>query len=134
MEDEFQALSSEVQRTLAELIHASEHEDPPTKDRKLGQKDLCKQFNRCHSVYRQMKVEVQGDIQFKERLGFYKIQLDTLQTEFDDYLLHLRQQQQQQQNQQLDTDDVHMLEITFCTWREEPQGKHLMLESSRDAA
>jgi len=47
---------------------------------------IGKQLTRCRAVYQQLRTECQGDIEFKDRLSLYKIQLEALRIEQERYM------------------------------------------------
>lgn len=81
LEEEYQALSSELQTSLA-VAHAEEQGSISNNSVAV----LEQQLSRCQAVYQQLRAESRGDREFKERVQLYKIQLEALQG-------HLQQEQ-----------------------------------------
>ena len=68
LEEEFQALTSQLQKTLS----AAEDSNM-----------LETQFTRCQAVMQQLRAEAVNDAAFQDRLQLYKIQLQALQDHHD---------------------------------------------------
>jgi regulator of sigma D len=81
LEEEYQALSSQLQTSLA-LAHAEEYGSISNNSAAT----MDKQLSRCKAVFQQLRAESRNDREFKERVYLYKIQLNALQE-------HLTQQQ-----------------------------------------
>lgn len=75
LEEEFQALATELQRALAEAIQQIHQ----TEDRSMA---LEQRFQRCEAIYGQLRREAGRDKDFRERLPLYKIQLDALREHY----------------------------------------------------
>mmetsp|Transcript_14362 Transcript_14362/g.23254 ORF Transcript_14362/g.23254 Transcript_14362/m.23254 type:complete len:92 (-) Transcript_14362:444-719(-) len=82
LEEEFQALTSELQSKLSSISagYDSNNEN--------NQATMYQQLTRCKAVLQQLQAESQRDLEFKERTALYKIQLEALQQ-------HLEQRQHQ---------------------------------------
>jgi hypothetical protein len=78
LEEEYQALSSELQTSLA-TANAEEQGSISNNSAATMEKQLA----RCKAVYHQLKAESRGDAEFKERVALYKIQLEALQGHLD---------------------------------------------------
>ncbi|KAG7349438.1 hypothetical protein IV203_012035 [Nitzschia inconspicua] len=78
LEEEYQALSSELQTSLASA-NAEEQGSISNNSASV----IERQLSRCKAVYHQLKAESRGDAEFKERVQLYKIQLEALQGHFE---------------------------------------------------
>jgi len=137
LEEEFMELARKLQPSASGRQHGEEDDKLP----------LCasKQLLRCQAIYQQMKNEVCGNAEFKERLGLYKIQLQVLKeyhqspnspktaSEVADVSSTNDSGPQSQANMNQERiDDGGREETTFQMWIENPRGRHLLSEVGRD--
>merc|ERR1712238_76918 len=101
LEEEFQVLTNELQKSLAQIsstaaaaqCSSSSDVQKSSNDNNNGKEVMMagqvatigKQVTRCRAVYQQLRTECQGDIEFKDRLSLYKIQLEALKIELERY-------------------------------------------------
>ena len=87
LEEEFQVLTSELQKSLATISSIADHSSDFNSNNNNNETVAAatKQLTRCQAVLQQLRTECQGDIEFKDRLSLYKIQLETLRIELVRY-------------------------------------------------
>lgn len=81
LEEEFQGLTTQLQLLLAKAQEKSNNiDDGNDKDDDSSSinRSLELQLTRCQAIFQQMKAQVKGDAEYKERLALYQIQLDAL--------------------------------------------------------
>jgi ubiquinone biosynthesis protein Coq4 len=87
LEEEFQVLTSELQKSLATISSIADHSSDFNSNNNNNETVAAatKQLTRCQAVLQQLRTECKGDIEFKDRLSLYKIQLETLRIELERY-------------------------------------------------
>ena len=87
LEEEFQVLTSELQKSLATISSIADHSSDFNSNNNNNETVAAatKQLTRCQAVLQQLRTECKGDIEFKDRLSLYKIQLETLRIELVRY-------------------------------------------------
>jgi ubiquinone biosynthesis protein Coq4 len=86
LEEEFQVLTSELQKSLAKISSIADHSsDFNSNNNNKTVAAATKQLTRCQAVLQQLRTECKGDTEFKDRLSLYKIQLETLRLELERY-------------------------------------------------
>jgi hypothetical protein len=83
LEEEYQSLSSQLQSSLSKAA-ATTDEDNIIDDSitTTTTRTMQIQLTRCKAVLQQLKSECKGDVEYKERVKLYKIQLDALEQHF----------------------------------------------------
>lgn len=76
LEEEFQALTSQLQKSLA----AAAVEE--AQGNRSDTKNVETQFTRCQAVFQQLKAEASNDAAFQDRFQLYKIQLQALKEHY----------------------------------------------------
>jgi ubiquinone biosynthesis protein Coq4 len=99
LEEEFQVLTSELQKSLAKISSIADHSSDfnsnnnnnnnnntnNNNDEMVAATAAGKQLTRCQAIIQQLRTECKGDTEFKDRLSLYKIQLETLRLELERY-------------------------------------------------
>ena len=87
LEEEFQVLTSELQKSLATISSIADHSSDFDSNNNNNETVAAatKQLTRCQAVLQQLRTECKGDTEFKDRLSLYKIQLETLRIELVRY-------------------------------------------------
>lgn len=87
LEEEFQVLTSELQKSLATISSIADHSSDFNSNNNNNETVAAatKQLTRCQAVLQQLRTECKGDTEFKDRLSLYKIQLETLRIELVRY-------------------------------------------------
>ena len=87
LEEEFQVLTSELQKSLATISSIADHSSDFNSNNNNNETVAAatKQLTRCQAVLQQLRTECKGDTEFKDRLSLYKIQLETLRIELERY-------------------------------------------------
>lgn len=87
LEEEFQVLTSELQKSLATISSIAYHSSDFNSNNNNNETVAAatKQLTRCQAVLQQLRTECKGDTEFKDRLSLYKIQLETLRIELERY-------------------------------------------------
>mmetsp|Transcript_15729 Transcript_15729/g.17365 ORF Transcript_15729/g.17365 Transcript_15729/m.17365 type:complete len:118 (-) Transcript_15729:72-425(-) len=108
LEEEFQVLTNELQKSLAQISSTTAAAQCRSSDFQKSSNNndndninsnndnevmmavqvatIGRQLTRCRAVYQQLRTECQGDIEFKDRLSLYKIQLEALRIEQERYM------------------------------------------------
>ena len=87
LEEEFQVLTSELQKSLATISSIADHSSDFNSNNNSNETVAAatQQLTRCQAVLQQLRTECKGDTEFKDRLSLYKIQLETLRIELVRY-------------------------------------------------